>query len=70
MKGNLRMNYIYLSISIFMSFYVGFMYLLLGKSMVLPLKIGYYVVLALAIFALIIFNIFTIIKTWNIKKTK
>jgi hypothetical protein len=69
MNEKLRMNYISLWISILMLFFVGFMYLLLGKSMYFPLKVGYAVVF-LVILILIGFNIVTIIKKSNIKETK
>lgn len=64
MNKDLKMNYISLALAIFLTFFMGLIYLLLSKSMVFPLKVGY-AVLALVIFLLIVFNIVTIIKKLN-----
>ncbi|MFT8312990.1 MAG: hypothetical protein ABF633_01905 [Clostridium sp.] len=66
MKESLRMNYISLLISILLTFFMGLMYFLLGKSMDRPMRICY-AVIALAVFILIIFNIVMIIRKSNIK---
>ena len=69
MNEKLKMNYISLLLSIFLTFFMGFMYFLLGKSMSFPLKVGYAVV-TFSLIVLIGFNIIAIIKKSNDKAAK
>ena len=59
-------NYLSLVISIFLGLFLLFMYLLLGKSMYFPLKVGYGV-LAVVTLILIGFNLIMIIKKAKLK---
>ena len=66
MNEKLRMNYISLYMCILMIFFVGLIYLLLGKSMYLSIKIGFVLVI-LSLLIVISFNIITIINKVKIK---
>ena len=59
-------NYLSLVISVFSGLFLLFMYLLLGKSMYFPLKVGYGV-LGLVTLMLIGFNLIMIIKKAKFK---
>lgn len=68
MNEKLRMNYISLWMCILMISFVGVIYLLLGKSMHLSIKVGF-VLVTLSLLIVICFNIVTIIKKVKIKNS-